>query len=121
MEFLSILTIIIFTILIIIFYPLINWVMTQFVFKSEKRTRKILQEAYDFYKKEYPNASEGEILTDVMRAAFSTLDSRRMKWKPKQSLANEDIARIVNEVNNIEELTKIVVERGLSPDTAPWF
>ena len=60
----------------LILVPLINRLMTQVVFKSKKRTRKRLFEAYNFYKKEHSNASEKELLLYTMQASFCILNKQ---------------------------------------------
>lgn len=92
--------------------------MTQVAFKSEKRTRKRLMEAYEFYKKEYPNASEKELLLDVMRASFLILDKPPDQYKPKRFLTTQDVDDIIRKTDSINELIDIVISRDLSPDMA---
>lgn len=119
------LTILIIAILVI-FYPFVNRFMTQVVFKSKKRTRKILLEAYRFYKKEYPNATEKELLLYTMQASFCTLKKQEYpnkpySTKPKSILTEENINKVVEKAINIKNLIEIVIEKELSPDMAPWF
>lgn len=95
--------------------------MTQVVFKSEKKTRKKLMGAYEFYKKKYPNASEKELLLDVMRASFLILDKPPDQYKPKKLITTQDVDEIVKEANSINELINILINRNLSPDMAPWL
>jgi len=95
--------------------------MTQVIFKSKKRTKKILFKDYNFYKKEYPNASEKELLLYTMRSSFCILNKQEYpnkpySTKPKSILTEEDVKEIVEEANNIENLIEIVIKRGLSPD-----
>lgn len=109
-----------------ILVPLVNRFMTQVVFKSKKRTRKVLLKGYNFYKKEYPNASEKELLLYTMQAAFCILDRKEYpkkpySTKPKSILTEDDINEIIEKTENIESLIEIVTEKGLSPDMAPWF
>ena len=94
--------------------------MTQVIFKSKKRTRKRLTEAYNFYKKEYPDASEKELMLYVMEAAFTILDREPDSKKPARILTKRDIEEIVRDASNLEELIEIVIDRDLSPDLAPW-
>ena len=110
----------------LIFVPLVNRFMMQVVFKSKKRTRKKLIEAYDFYKKKYPNVSEKELLLYTMQASFCILNKQEYpkkpySTKPKSILTKEDVDEIVERAVDIENLIEIVIERGLSPDMAPWF
>jgi len=119
---LTILIIVIF----IILYPFVNRFMTQVVFKSKKRTRKNLLEAYDFYKKKYPNASEKELLLYTLQASFCILNKQECPKKPystnpKSILTEEDVNKMVEKATDIENLIEIIIERGLSPDVAPWF
>lgn len=100
--------------------------MTQVVFKSKKRTRKVLLERYNFYKKEYPNASEEELLLYTMQAAFCILNreeypKKPYSTKPKSILTEDDVNEIIKKAEDIENLIEIVTEEGLSPDMAPWF
>jgi len=118
---------VIITILItFILVPLVNRFMTQVVFKSKKRTRKVLLEGYNFYKKEHLNTSEKELLLYTMRAAFCILDRKEYpkkpyNAKPKPILTEDDVKEIIKKAENIENLIEIVIEKGLSPDMAPWF
>lgn len=114
---LTILTIVI----LVILYPFVNRFMTQVIFKSKRRTRKRLIEAYNFYKSKYPNASEKELLLDVMRASFLILDKQPDSTKPAHLLTEKDAEEIVKKATNIETLIEIITEKGLSPDMAPWF
>lgn len=100
--------------------------MTQVVFKSKKRTRKILREGYDFYKKEYPNASEKELLKFTIQASFCIMSRQEYpkkpySTKPKSILTEDDVDEIIEKATNIENLIEIVIEKGLSPDMASWF
>ncbi len=119
------LTILIIGVLVIL-YPFVNRFMTQVVCKSKKRTRKRLFEAYNFYKKEYPDASEKELLLYTMQASFCILNKKEYpnkpySTKPKSILTEEDVNEIVEKATNMESLIEIVIEMGLSPDMAPWF
>lgn len=109
-----------------ILVPLVNRFMTQIVFKSKKRTRKVLLEGFNFYKKEYPNASEKELLLYTMQAAFCILNRKEYpkkpySTKPKPILTEDDVNEIIDKAENIERLIEIVTEKGLSPDMTPWF
>ncbi len=109
-----------------ILVPLVNRFMTQVVFKSKKRTRKVLLEGYNFYKKEYPNASEKELLSYTMQVAFCILDRKEYpkkpySTKPKFILTEDDVNEMIKKAENIESLIEIVTEKGLSPDMAPCF
>jgi len=100
---------------------LINRLMTQVILKSKKRTQKILFKGYNFYKKEYPNASEKELLLYTMQLSFCILNKREYpdkpySTKPKSILTEKDVEEIVEEANNIENLIEIIVKRELSPD-----
>ena len=95
--------------------------MTQVILKSKKRTQKILFKGYNFYKKEYPNASEKELLLYTMQLSFCILNKREYpdkpySTKPKSILTEKDVEEIVEEANNIENLIEIIVKRELSPD-----
>ena len=95
--------------------------MTQVIFKSKKRTQKILFKGYNFYKKEYPNASEKELLLYPMQSSFCILKKQEYpdkpySTKPKSILTENDVKEIVEEANNIENLIEIIVKRELSPD-----
>jgi large-conductance mechanosensitive channel len=108
-------------IIFVLFYPLINKLLIQTVFKSEKNTRKKLFKAYSFYKKEHPNASEKELLLDTMRMCFIILErkdypNKSYSTKPKYILTEDDVNKMVEKSNNIEELVKIVIEKGISPE-----
>jgi len=108
-------------IIFILYYPLINKFLIQTVFKSEKRTRKKLFKAYSFYKKEYPNASEKELLLCTMQACFVILEkkdypNKPQKTKPKYILTEDDVDKIVEKSNNIEDLIRVVIEKGISPE-----
>ncbi len=112
--------------ILVVLYPLVNRFMTQVVFKSKKRTRKILLEAYRFYKKEYPNATEKELLLYTMQASFFALKkqdypNKPYSTKPKSLLTEEDINELVEKAVNMKNLIEIVIEKVLSPDMAPWF
>jgi len=106
--------------------PLVNRFMTQVVFKSKKRTRKVLLEMYNFYKKECPNASEKELFSRALQTAFCVLNrqdypQKPYSTKPKSILTIDDVDEIIEEATDIENLADIVIEKGLSPDMAPWF
>jgi len=123
--FLLLIPLIVFAVLII-FFPLINRLMTQVIFKSEKRTRKILLRAYQFYQTEYPESSERELLLHTMRAAFCILEKHEYPMKPystkpKSLVTEDDVNDILAQATDIETLIQIIVERDLSPDMAPWI
>lgn len=106
--------------------PLVNRFMTQVVFKSKKRTRKVLREAYKFCKKGCPNASEKELFSHTLQTAFCVLNrqdypQKPYSTKPKHVLTIDDVDEIVEKATDIENLVDIVIEKGLSPDMAPWF
>lgn len=115
-----ILKVIIIVVILIIIYPFVNWFMTQIIFKSKERTRKRLLEVYNFYKKKYPSTSEKELLFNVMTAAFTVLDKEPDSRKPARILTKKDVEGIVEEASDINSLIKIVIDRDLSPDLAPW-
>lgn len=130
MKILATILIIVLTIVAVlitfILVPLVNRFMTQVVFKSKKRTRKVLLEGYNFYKKEYPNVSEKELLLYTMKAAFCILNQKEYprkpyNTKPKSILTEDDVNEIIEKAENIEGLIEIVTKKGLSPDMAPWF
>ena len=86
----------------------------------------MLREGYDFYKKEYPNASEKELLLYTMQLTFCILNKQKYpnkpySTKPKSILTEDDVDKIIEKATNIENLIEIVIEKALSPDMAPWF
>lgn len=106
--------------------PLVNRFMTQVVFKSKRRTRKMLRKAYNFCKKECPNASEKELFSYTLQTAFCVLNrqdypQKPYSTKPKSILTIDDVDEIIEKATDIENLADIVIEKGLSPDMAPWF
>ena len=115
-----ILKVVIVVVVLIVIYPFVNWFMTQIIFKSKRRTRERLFEAYKFYRKKYANASEKELLFYVMKASFTILDREPDSSKPARILTKKDVEGMVEETSDIDSLIKIVIERGLSPDLAPW-
>jgi hypothetical protein len=109
-----------------ILIPFVNRFMIQVVFKSKKRTRKVLLDGYNFYQKKYPNVSEKELLLYTIQAAFCILkreeySKKLYSTKSKSILTENDVNNIVEKAENIESLIEIVTEKGLSPDMAPWF
>lgn len=117
----------IFSIVFLFFFiPLMNWFMTQVVFKSKRRTRKMLRKAHDLCRKVRPDASEKELLPFTLQTAFCVLGredypQKPYRTKPKSILTIDDVDEIVKEATDIDNLVDIVIERDLSPDMAPWF
>ena len=125
MKILSIILLIVWilvaTLMSLVFLYFINRLMTHTIFKSKRRTKKILFKDYNFYKKEYPNASEKELLLYTMQSSFCILNKQEYpnkpySTKPKSILTEKDVKEIVEEANNIENLIEIIVKRELSPD-----
>lgn len=126
LTILIIATLLITLLITFILVPLVNRFMTQVVFKSKRRTRRVLLEGYDFYKKKYANTSEKELLLYTMQASFCILNKQEYpkkpyNTKPKSILTEDDVNEIIEKTANIENLIEIVIEKGLSPDMAPWF
>jgi hypothetical protein len=108
-------------IIYILFYPLINKFLVQTIFKSKKRTQKKLFKAYNFYKEKYPSASERELLLCVMQSCFVILEkkdyqNKLQNTKPKYILTEDDVSEMIKKSDGIEELIKLVIERGMSPE-----
>ncbi len=87
--------------------PLVNRFMTQVVFKSKRRTRKMLRKAYNFCKKECPNASEKELFSYTLQTAFCVLNRQDYPQepysrKPKSILTIDDVDEIIKKATNIE-------------------
>lgn len=55
-----------------------------------------------------------------MKAAFTVLDKEPDSRKPARILTKKDVEGIVEEASDINSLIKIVIDRDLSPDLAPW-
>ena len=107
--------------ILVILYPFVNKFITQVVFKSKKRTRKHMLKYYDFYRKQYPDESEKDLLMNVLDACFTILDREPDANKPASLLTRKEAEDIVREAEGIDNIIEIVSRRGFSPDMVSWF
>lgn len=61
-----------------------------------------------------------------MQSAFCILHRKEYpkkpySTKPKSILTEDAVNELIEKAPDIEKLIEIVIEKGLSPDMAPWF
>jgi hypothetical protein len=105
-------------VLLLVTLPFHSYLVSQYIFNSPGRTRRKLLYAYNFYKKNYPNASEKELFWDAMNLCFKIVNKEPDKHKPFYCLASKEVQEMIETAGTIDELITLVIKRGLSPNIA---
>lgn len=105
-------------VLLFVTLPFHSYLVSQYLFNSPGRTRKKMLYAYDFYKKNCPDASEKELFWDAMNLCFNIINKEPDKYKPFYCLARKEIQEMIKTAETIDELINLVIKRGLSPNIA---
>ncbi|MCK4233223.1 hypothetical protein KAX75_02260 [candidate division WOR-3 bacterium] len=98
----------------------INWYMTQYALKSDRRTSKWIIEFYNYHKKRHPRLDEKQLLTHVIEVCFTISDRKPYQIRRHRFITRKEVEEIVEKSRDVEHLVDNVIKAGYSPDLTPW-